>query len=324
MSDNNSTATSAVPVDSQVDNTSDTSNTEVDVNESEATEEELAELDSEETQESRPAKTAAPSKTHKVKIDGQEVELTEDELRKYASLGKSAYKRMEEAATVRKENEALKRDINKFFEVIKNDPLSILKDEALGLDVKKLAEMIMNEEIERAKKTPEQIRIEQLEKELAAKVTREKEAEEARKKLEWEKLQNDAAASIERDIMEALDSKELPKSPYVMNRMVNMLYLAAQNNIDLSAKEVLPIVKKQIMDDFKGLTGLLPEEQLEALLGDDKISSLRKRYLKKVKQVGGVNNIKSVGGDVKSSADKDAKPKEKIAAKDFFKRLGTM
>lgn len=297
---------------------------EADVNESEATPEEQAELDAEAKSEAeKAAKPAEANKTYKVKIDGQEVDLTEDELRKYASLGKSAYKRMEEAATVRKENEALKKDINSFFELIKNDPLRILKDEALGLDLKKIAEMVMNEEIEKARKTPEQLQIEELQKQLQGKEKREKEVEEGRKKLEWEKLQNEAAASIERDIMEALKTKELPESPYVMSRMVNMLYLAAQNGINLTAKDVLPVVKKQIMDDFRGLTGILPEDKLEEMLGEDKISNLRKRYLKKVKQVAGVNAIKSSGGDVKSAAGKDAKAKEKVSAKDFFKKLGS-
>jgi hypothetical protein len=273
------------------------------------------------------AKEAGKPQMFRVKIDGKEVDLTETELKKYASLGKSAQKRMEEAAIIRKENEAIKKDIETFFNMLRNDPLSILSDESLGLNKQKIAEMIMNEEIERAKKSPEQLEKEKLQKELEAAQRKIKEAEEGKKREEWERLQNEAAASIERDIMEALDTKELPKSPYVINRMINMLHLAAQNRINLSAKDVLPIVKKQIMDDFKGLSGLLPEEQLEAILGDDKVKALRRRYLQKVKaqqaQTASVKDVKSTGGDVKSQTS-DKKGKQPLNARDFFKKIGSI
>lgn len=275
------------------------------------------------------AKAQTAQQMFKVKIDGQEVELSETELKKYASLGKSAQKRFEEAAVIRKENEAIKKDIQTFFEMLKNDPLSILGDESLSLDKRKIAEMIMNEEIEKSKKSPEQVEKESLQKQLEAAQKKIKEAEDGKKREEWERLQNEAATSIERDIMDALDTKELPKSPYVINRMVSMLHIAAQNKINLSAKDVLPIVKKQIMDDFKGLSGLLPEDQLEAILGEDKVKALRKRYLQKVKSSQQVTtsakDVKSTGGDVQSakSANRDG-AKKAVNARDFFKKIGSI
>lgn len=295
----------------------------------EAAESAIAEMEAEDTSDesaddesAEEVEQPAPVSKYKVKIDGQEVELGLDDLKKYASMGKAAQKRMEEAANVRKENDTLKKEIQTFFEMLKSDPLSILQDDSLGLDVKKLAEEVMNKEIERAKKSPEQLEIERLQKELEGKNKREKELEDNKKRSEYEKMQNEAAASIEKDILEALETKELPKSPYVMNRMIGMMHLAAKEGIKLTAKDVLPIVKKQIHEDFKNVSGLMPEEQLEAILGEDKVKALRKRYLAKVKQTQSAKDIKSTGGDVQSSNNQ--KSKQAVNARDFFKKLGSL
>lgn len=266
------------------------------------------------------AKPAAPAR-EKIKVDGKELELTPEELRKYASLGAAGQKRMEEAAQVRKENDSIKKDIASFFEMLRNDPLAILNDPNLGVDVKKLAERVINDEVERAKKSPEQLEKERLTKELEDAHKKIKTAEDGRKKEEFERLQNEQATQIERDINEAIDSNQLPKSPYVVRKMADLMLLATQQGIDLSAKDVVPIARKQMMEELRGMTGILPEDILEEILGNEKVANLRKRYINKVKAVKNSSDIKATAAGAKPGPKSQDKPK--VAAKDFFKKLGS-
>ena len=266
---------------------------------------------------------AAPAKptSEKIKVDGVDVEMSPEELRKYASLGKAGQKRMEEAAIIRKENETMKRDVNAFFEMLKNDPMAILNDPNVGVDLKKLAEQVLNAEVEKAKKSPAQLEKEGLQKQLEDAHKKIKAAEDGRKREEMENLQNQEAQQIEKDINEAIESAEIPKSDYIVRKMADLMLLAAQQNIDLSAKDVAPLAKKQMMADLKAMTGILPEDVLEELLGNDKVAKLRKRYIDKVKAVKNSAGVKQTVAGAKPA--EKTQQKQKVAARDFFKKLGS-
>lgn len=283
----------------------------------EITEEEAAELDAEQSSEEKP-KPKAPVK-HKIKIDGEEVELSDEEMKKYASMGKAAQKRMEEAALVRKEHEKLRNDVSVFLEMLQNDPGKVLKD--LGIDPEKFSEDYLNKKLEEESKSPEQKEKEKLQKELEEYQKKLKDIEDEKKSSEEKRLTDEAAMKLERDISEAIDSGEMPKHPVMIRKVADLLYLASVQKVDLEAKDVIPIAKKQIIEEFRSLTGVMPEELLEEILGDDKVKSLRRRYLKKLKATPVTpSSVKSTGQDVQR---KDDKPKDPINAKDFFSKLGS-
>lgn len=285
------------------------------VSSEEITPEEQAELDSDAASEEKPALQA---KT-KVKVDGKEVELTEEELKKYASLGKASQKRMEEAAKIRKEHERLQADVTSMIETLQKNPEEVLKH--FGIDIDKFAEDRINKKLEDAAKSPEQKEKEELLKKLEEYEKKTKEAEEKAKVEAQERLNNEIASKIEQDINKAFEVSDLPKSPYAIRKIADLLSIAAAQKIDLEASDVIPIVKKQMVEDFKNLSGILPEEMLEEILGNEKVSSLRKRYLKKLKTVPSTpKDIKPTGQDVKASKSEE---KKSVSAKDFFKKMGS-
>src|SRR5439155_16062490 len=69
----------------------------------------------------------------KLKVDGREEELPEEEVVKWAQMGRAAQKRFQEASEKRKQAED-------FIRMLKEDPISVLSNPAIGVDFRKLAE----------------------------------------------------------------------------------------------------------------------------------------------------------------------------------------
>ena len=80
--------------------------------------------------------TPAPEvRRHKVKVDGEELEVDEATLLKDYQLARASHARMQEAARLRQEAEAQVAQIRALAEQTRQDPRTIFK--ALGLEIKK-------------------------------------------------------------------------------------------------------------------------------------------------------------------------------------------
>jgi len=214
----------------------------------------------------------------------------------------------------------MRGDIEELLFTLKNDPLKILQDPAIGHDVKKLALQVLEQEDAEAAKSPEQKEKERLQKELEAVQKKLKETEDQKKQEEFQRLQQQAEREIETDIISAIEKSDLPKTEIAVKRMAEAMLIAMQNGIEVSAYDVVPIVKKQLMKDLRQLAGILPEDMLEEILGNDKVAALRKRHLKKLKEKQQVSS-----NDIKQTTAQKTEQKElsKLKAKDFFKKLGS-
>lgn len=300
-----------------------------DVSADEALPEEIAELEAEAAAQAAPvtkAEQKAAIKKLKLKLDGKEEDFEidlndEKELIKQFQLAKMGQRKMQEAAELRKQTESMRGDIEELLYTLKNDPLKILQDPAIGHDVKRLALQVLEQEEQEASKSPEQKDKERLQQELEAAQKKLKEAEEKRQQEEFTRLQQQAEREIETDIMSAIQKSDLPKTEIAVKRMAEAMLVAMQHNIDVSAYDVVPIVRKQLLKDLRQLAGILPEEMLEEILGEDKVSSLRKRYLKKAKEKQQVNSSAIKPTTAQSPVDRSAA--DKLKARDFFKKLGS-
>lgn len=265
------------------------------------------------------AKDVEKAKKTKLKVDGEEIELTEDEVKKYASMGKAAQKRMQEAAEIRKQHEKLQKDVGVLLDVLQKNPAKVLND--LGIDARKFAEELINQQLEEEAKTPEQKEKEELLRKLQEAEDKVKRTEDERKKQEQDRLTNEAASKIEKEISDAITSNDMPKHPYFIRKVADLLILATSQKIDVDAKDVIPIAKKQIIEEFRSLTGVMPEELLEEILGNDKVASLRRRYIQKMKKTPPpVKTIGQTGSDAKKEETAESK---QVKARDFFSKLGT-
>jgi hypothetical protein len=68
--------------------------------------------------------------------------------------------------------------------------------------------------------------------------------------------------AIDAEITDALSDGTLPKSPYVVKRIVETLAEAIELGYDVSVKDVMPLVKQQIQAELKDMFSDSPEEML--------------------------------------------------------------
>lgn len=260
----------------------------------------------------------------KLKVDGEEVEeeidwSDEEGLKQKLQLAKVAQKRMQE-------NALLKKDVESFVQSFQQDPVNAMKH--LGVNFDDLAEQYVNSKLEELEKSPEELEREKQLKELEDLKKEREELQKAKENAEMERLREKHAMEIDNDIDSALSDNDfqLPKSPYVVKRVAETMMLAMQKGYnDVRAKDVLPIVQKQLHNDFQEMFGRMPEDVIEQVLGKGNLDRLRKKRIEKAKKArrAKTQTAKQVAKETgESSKNKEPKAKEKIPMKDFFNSLG--
>lgn len=271
-------------------------------------------------QQQKPTTSQSAKKKYNLKIDGQQEAIefdpsNEEELVRQLQLARVGQKRMQQFTEY-------ENNVKNLFELLQKDPIKVLSDPRLGVSDetrKRMANMIINNEIEEMQKTPEQKDKERLQREYEDLKKQHESEKKNREQAEFQKLQAQYTQQFDNDISDAIDTSGLPKTSRTVRYFAEALMFCVQNNIDLSAKELAPLIKKQTMSDFRDIIGSLPDDQFEDFVGKDNISRLRKRSIQKIKQVASNSNQVRDTGTSNKPAEK---PAERVSARDFFKNLG--
>ena len=223
----------------------------------------------------------------KLKVDGKEYDEAlpfdipdtpeaREWMTKNLQLSKVSQKRMSEFSK-------LQSEAQQFIEELRKNPEKILSDPNLGIDMKKLAARVIEEEIANSQKSPEQLEKEKLQAELKRmKEDRDREKEDFQKK-ESERLTQQAYEQYDTEMTRAIEKSDLPKSPYVVKKMADYLYTALQNGVDLTADEVMPLVREEIQKDIADMFSTMPEDVISKILGKDVLTKLRKSNIARAK-----------------------------------------
>jgi hypothetical protein len=266
-------------------------------------------------------KEASRIKKLKLKVDGHELEEelpfelddnpeVVEYMTRQLQLSKVAQKRMAQYSQLEKEALGL-------VEALRKNPKKVLSDPSIGIDVKQLAAQIIEEEIANAQKSPEQLEKERLETELKSlQEEREREREELRQK-EFERLQEIEYERYDTMMSKALETSDLPKSPYVVKKMADYMLLGLNQGIDVSPEDVLPLVREEIQSDLREMFAVMPDEVVEKIVGKDVFNRVRKKNVAKAKSAPTPvkSSIKDSGTAVKQSAQGG---NEKKTFRDFF------
>lgn len=261
-------------------------------------------------------------KSLRLKIDGRDYDeqLPFDipdtaEAREYMTrqlqMSKAAQKRMGEKA-------ALEQQVSSFLQELKKNPRKVLSDPSFGVDVKALAAQVIEEEIANSQKSPEQIAKEELEAELADLREQRKKEQEEYKSKEFERLQQMEYERYDSLMTQALETSDLPKSPYVVKKMADYMMLGLSQGMDVSPQDVLPLVREEILEDIRQMSQAMPIETLEKLFGGDILTKIRKKNVAKAKggpAIPAKSAIKDIGA-TKASPTTD-QPK-KLTYKQMF------
>lgn len=257
----------------------------------------------------------------KLKVDGQDYEeslpfeLPDDPevlayMTKQLQMSKMAQKRA-------KSYSDLENNVNGFIEELQKNPRKVLSDPRFGIDLKKIAVEMIEEEINNSKKSPEQLKAEQLESELKElKESRDKEKKTSEER-EFERLQQQESERYDVSMSRALEKSDLPKSPYVVKKMADYMLLGLQAGKDLSPEDVLPLVREEILEDIKSMFAVMPADVVEGIIGKDTIGKIRKKQVENAKKAaaqGPRSGVTETGKTTSKSAD--GKPKQSF--KSFF------
>lgn len=254
----------------------------------------------------------------KLKVHGEEIteelpfEFEENPeaveyLTKQLQLSKAAQRAMQE-------NSSYQKQVQQFFSELKTNTKAKLVE--LGIDPKEFAAQVIEEEIKRAEMSPEQIRQQELEEELNQLKAESKKKEEEFNQRELERLREIEFEKIDTQMTSAIDKSDLPKKPYVVRKMAEYMLIGARNGINLSADEVLPLVREELLGDLQEIINSLPEDKAEEFIGKEVLTRFRKKNLAKAKQTPA--SVKSGIKDVGTTKKTEEKPAPSINYKNFF------
>ena len=250
----------------------------------------------------------------KLKVDGEEEDLEydpddEDYIRKQFQLAKVSQKRMGQYADLEKE-------LIDFMQELKTNPRKALTKDFIGLDLKKLATEIIDDEIERSQKSPEQLEKEQLQAELQAIKEQQKLEKEQSQAAELERRQEQEAERYDILMEKALTESNLPKTPYTVKKLAELMYIGLDHGIDLTPSELIPLVREEMESDIKQMFAAMPEEVIEQFIGKDVFNRVRKKNLAKAKAapVAPLKAVKEVSKEVQAKKQEVVKK----TFKDFF------
>jgi hypothetical protein len=254
---------------------------------------------------------------YNLKVDGEEIEWegSEEDVKRELQLARKARKEIQTA------NE-LKKEIASLLDLLKTNPSAVLEDPAIGIDVKQFAQEILNQQMEDELKSPEQRAKEELEKEIEELRSKQKQEEEQRKKLEFERAVQKAEGEIEEKFIQALDESELPKSPYLLKRMADVMLTGLSNKKEINPKQALSIVRREMHKDLNEMFSSSPEELVEQLLGEGNVKRFNKYQLSKFKKSQDVPSTKNIKDTGKSSKNEEANEKNKYGQKYGKKEKG--
>lgn len=312
MSDASAPAANAAPVsDSSVDSSAEVLESQDNQAQLDANGQEVA---------PKPEEAAKSAKRKlKLKVDGVEEDFefdpNDDEaLTRHFQMSKMSQKRAKEAAELRQQVER----IGDYLEQAKGDKKklrALIKE--LGADEKELAAMIIEEEIANSQKSPEQIAKEQLEEEL-----RQLKEQRENEKKDWETREKERLLGQEMErydmlVSKAIETSDLPKSPYIVKKMADYMMLGLENGIDLHPDDVISLVKEEVQADLQELVRAMGADKAEQFLGKEILGSIRKKNVAKAKAGAPPQPLNSSIKDV-GAKKPDEKPAEKQTFKKFF------
>lgn len=257
-------------------------------------------------QPSAPVSNAAPSTTqpqgqaqqqatpqlHEFDIDGQKIPADKliETYKKADGLTKSAYKKHQEAAAIRKEAEKFLAEKNNLSKRFKEDFAGLAREH--GVDPLQLAEMVIRQEHENLSMTDEQRRLRELEnenktlKQIEAE-KRQREEEQAQKDFEYR-----VGVFVDHHLGNAFKNNKITPNGYKINAAALIIEKQVQQHgvsieeidFDRVAQKAERLYQKHIESD--------PLETIKKYAEDEKYSEhMRKILLEKANKIANTNTL---------------------------------
>lgn len=219
--------------------------------------------------------TPAPAEPRKLKakVDGEEVEIDEQEAIRDYERRSASHKRFEEAAKIRKEAEEIlnlpKKDLRKF-----------LREQGVTMDA--LTD-ILAKEIEESSLSPEEIKQREKEEKLKKYEDEERSLEE-QKKVEKDAKDVEAAKKVfDAKVFEALKDSGLTKDPYAVRSAALFIKSCLKNGFEPDADEIREAVEGRVKSDYKSQITTRKGKDLIDYIGEDVVNEIRRYDLERLR-----------------------------------------
>lgn len=258
------------------------------------------------------------TKKLKLKVDGQELEenlpFEVDEnnkdqveyLKRNLQMSKAASKRMQESAADRKQAEQL-------IQALQNDPMRVLNDPRIMGEEKfrNIAEQFLAKKLQEQMLTPQERKQIEMEERLRTYEEAEKKQRDQAEQEQIKQLEEHYAQQFQKTIIDALQGSNLPKNPFTVKRMADLMQKNLQYGLELDSKYLAQLVKEDYQKELINLINGSEADQIISMFGEDVTNKIRKHDLAKFKasQTGYKQPI-----EANKSAQKSEAPRKMRAA----------
>lgn len=219
---------------------------------------------------------------HKIRVDGKDVEVDYDDLKRRASHSTAAADRMKQTAEYRKTAEPMVNAIESF----KNGDAGPLV-ELVGIDAaEEFAEAILKSRVEYDELSDEEKEIQRLKHENQGYKSKEQKAAEAAKAKRVADAEAVAAKQINTEIAELLQQKGRKSTPRMVARAVEYMLAHLEQSKDqsrLTSADAFDRVRQDMSVEIpEYLEGMSPEELVE-VLPESVLDALEKHFVKRAR-----------------------------------------
>jgi hypothetical protein len=223
------------------------------------------------TEAKAPEAPKTPPRTFKAKVNGREVELSEDEVIQSgltaAQIRRASQEKFDKAQKTYSEIEAWKRKAK--------DSPEELAYELFGDRFDEIAEQRVIKRLQMEQMDPKDRELMRAKQELEAERKKRAEYEDGQKSQREAALQRQYAEKYNTEFAEALATSGLPKTTETVRRMAQLASKALSMGLDLTAKDLVPLVRDDLAKEHTSLFGGLKGDQLLAALGPALLKEIR-------------------------------------------------
>jgi hypothetical protein len=216
----------------------------------------------------------APPRMLKLKLDGKEVEMTEQEVISYAQQGKVATQRFQEAQKMRQEAEQL-------LQFAKQNPKEFFNK--TGMNARQWAEQYLMEELTNEAMSPEQRKARENEEKLRTYESEKKQAQDKQAQEQRDRLTDEHRQRLDLMFTKALTESGLPRNQFTVKRMAELQLLNIKNKYELDASQLAKLVREDYQSELKSIMGSADGNQLMDFLGADNVKKLSKAQIAQLK-----------------------------------------
>lgn len=216
-------------------------------------------------------------------------------------------------ADMQKTHETTIAQVKDLIETLKSNPGAVL--DHLGINQDAIANYYYNKYVqpEVFKTLPPEEKVKHYEKleqdRIAAERTKAEEAARVEQEAKLKAAEEENRKIWAQRFETALTEAGIPNTQWAHNQMASYMKQAQEKNIQVEAKDLIPLVKEDLIAAQKAtLEGLKPEE-LAKLLGDETMAKLRAQDVAKFKQEQFENKT-----PLKAKVERSEKPKKRISS----------